>query len=226
MNWYLKAFQQYLDFNGRARRSEYWMFVLYNLNFAIIAVIIDVTFGLNTSKLPFGLVYLIYGLATFIPSLAVTVRRLHDTGKSGWMILVSLIPFVGSIWLLVLLLMDGDSEENEYGENPKKDSITNDSSNADSIILFALIWIFFNKIIFSVLPKFVESQDVIWWFKSFGVVMGIIWLVIPISLAAIVKDKTKRIVLFALSGLYFIYCTNEILTLFLEQFHKYSVFSF
>lgn len=222
MNWYLKAFQKYLDFDGRARRSEYWMFSLYNLNFAVIAMILDVVFGISTTILPFGVFYIIYSIVVFIPSLTVTVRRLHDLGKSGWMILISLIPIVGGIWLFVLLAMDGDSGDNDYGEDPKIFSDIDVDSNCDSLILFALIWIFINKIIFAIVPRFIESIDIIWWYKSLGIFMGIIWLVVPISLAAVVKDKTKRIVLFVLGGLYFIYGIYEVLMPFIEQFYNYS----
>lgn len=113
MNWYLKVLRKYADFGGRARRKEYWMFVLFNLIFAIVAAILDSMLG--SSMLIYGL----YGLAMLIPSLAVTVRRLHDIGKSGWMFLIILIPIIGFIWLLILLIKDGDHAENQYGADPK-----------------------------------------------------------------------------------------------------------
>lgn len=119
MNWYLKVLKQYADFSGRARRREYWMFVLYNLIFAIAAMIIDNLSGLVIDGLFYGVFYFIYILAVLIPGLAVTVRRLHDTGKSGWMVFISLIPLIGAIWLLVLLATDSESGVNQYGENPK-----------------------------------------------------------------------------------------------------------
>lgn len=113
MNWYLKVLRKYADFGGRARRKEYWMFVLFNLIFAVVAAILDSMLG--SSMLIYGL----YGLAMLIPSLAVTVRRLHDIGKSGWMFLIILIPIIGFIWLLILLIKDGDHAENQYGADPK-----------------------------------------------------------------------------------------------------------
>src|SRR5690606_6811399 len=119
MNWYLKGLKQYADFGGRARRTEYWMFVLFNTTFAIIAMILDNIFDLTIGELPYGAFYILYALFALIPGLAVSVRRLHDVGKSGWMILVSLIPIVGGIWLLVLLLTDSEPGENEYGTNPQ-----------------------------------------------------------------------------------------------------------
>ncbi len=115
MNWYLKVLRQYADFNGRARRTEFWMFVLFNLIFSLVANVLDYMFG--TMYVFSG----IYGLAMIIPSLAVSVRRLHDVNKSGWMILVSLIPIIGIIWLLVLDVTEGTPGENSYGANPKEE---------------------------------------------------------------------------------------------------------
>jgi uncharacterized membrane protein YhaH (DUF805 family) len=120
MNWYLKCLKQYADFSGRARRKEYWMFVLFNIIFAIVAMILDNVFGIAMEGVGNGPIYRLYLLATLIPSLAVAVRRLHDVGKSGWMILISLIPIIGAIWLLVLMVTDSNPGENQYGQNPKE----------------------------------------------------------------------------------------------------------
>jgi uncharacterized membrane protein YhaH (DUF805 family) len=126
MNWYLEVLKKYTVFSGRARRKEYWMFILFNFIFAILAAIVDnilgTTFKFGTEvpiALPYGYVYLLYALAVLIPGLAVLVRRLHDVGKSGWMFLISLIPIVGAIWLLVLACTDSKPGENKYGPNPK-----------------------------------------------------------------------------------------------------------
>ena len=120
MNWYLEALKKYLDFGGRARRKEYWYFVLFNLLISIALGIIDVSVGLaNEGGL--GLFRGIYTLAVLIPGLAVSVRRLHDTGRSGWYLLLGLIPCVGGIILLVFMIEDGQHGENEYGWNPKAD---------------------------------------------------------------------------------------------------------
>ena len=82
MNWYLKVLKQYADFSGRARRTEYWMFTLFNLIFAIVAMVLDNLLGLKfNEQIPYGFIYMLYGLAVFIPGLAVAVRRLHDVGK-------------------------------------------------------------------------------------------------------------------------------------------------
>ena len=120
MNWYLKCLKQYADFSGRARRKEYWMFTLFNIIFAIVAMIIDNVVGTASPELGYGVFYGLYALAVFIPGLAVAVRRLHDVGKSGWMILIALIPLIGAIWLLVLMVTDSNPGENQYGQNPKE----------------------------------------------------------------------------------------------------------
>lgn len=128
MNWFLKVVtQDYANFSGRARRKEYWMFILFNLIFTIVAVVLDNILGLNftmdvegmTIDLGYGWVYMIYAFALFIPALAVTVRRLHDKGKSGWFMFIALIPLIGAIWLLVLMCSEGEQGTNNYGESPK-----------------------------------------------------------------------------------------------------------
>ena len=122
MNWYLKVLQNYAVFSGRARRKEYWMFVLFNIIFGIAAVILDNVLGTAIKDLGYGLFYFLYALAVLIPSLAVGARRLHDVGKSGWFLLIALIPIIGAIWLLVLLCTGGNAGENEYGPNPKENA--------------------------------------------------------------------------------------------------------
>lgn len=112
MNWYLDVLKKYADFNGRARRTEFWMFALFNLIAYIVLALIGRVIGF--SALP-----LLYGLAVLLPSLAVAVRRLHDTGRSGWMILLGLIPCIGGIVLLVFYCGDSQPGDNEHGTNPK-----------------------------------------------------------------------------------------------------------
>jgi len=124
MNWYLKVLKEYENFEGRARRKEYWMFLLFNSIFFITAIIIDNILGITYGRdIFYGPIYTLYVLAVFIPGLAVSVRRLHDIGKSGWYYLIILIPLAGPIWFLVLVATDGDPGENEYGVNPKQETI-------------------------------------------------------------------------------------------------------
>lgn len=118
MKWYLIALQNYSDFTGRARRTEYWMFVLFNFLFSILAFVIDAFLEYYIEI--FGLVFMTYSLVMIIPSLSLSVRRLHDTGNSGWMYFINLIPLIGGIWFLVLCLTDSDFDTNKWGPNPKK----------------------------------------------------------------------------------------------------------
>lgn len=122
MNYYLFCLKNYTNFSGRANRQEYWMFVLFNFIFAALALILDNVLGTALSftgnVLHYGWFYMLYILATFIPGIAVFVRRMHDIDKSGWMILLSLIPCIGGIWLLVLLITEGTTGENKYGQDP------------------------------------------------------------------------------------------------------------
>lgn len=120
MKYYLKVLKNYATFSGRARRSEYWYFVLFNIIFGIVAAILDNVLGITFEGSAYGPIYSLYHLAVFVPSLAVTVRRLHDVGKSGWFLLILLIPIIGVIWFLILMVTDGNPGENKYGPNPKE----------------------------------------------------------------------------------------------------------
>jgi uncharacterized membrane protein YhaH (DUF805 family) len=118
MNHYLNMFKQYADFSGRARRAEYWQALL--INAAIVFVLEMVGLLLLRSALAVVLAVLgVYVLAVFIPGLALSVRRLHDTDRSGAYILMSLIPVVGGILLLVATLSEGTRGPNQYGPDPK-----------------------------------------------------------------------------------------------------------
>lgn len=123
MKWYIKVLKQYADFNGRARRKEYWMFTLINLIIMMgLQSVMLLIGGMNPeSGLALALSGLlgIYVLGVFIPSLAVGVRRLHDTGKSGWWWLISFVPAIGIIVLIVFFVQDSDPGTNLYGANPK-----------------------------------------------------------------------------------------------------------
>ncbi len=119
MNWYLAVLKNYAGFSGRARRTEYWMFALFHLIAVIVLTVLD---RLIFQDGP-GFLALAYVLLTVIPALAVTVRRLHDTGRSGWWYLISLVPLVGGIVLLVFTVSEGNTGPNQYGDDPKHASL-------------------------------------------------------------------------------------------------------
>ena len=127
MSWYIKVLKNYAVFSGRARRKEYWWFSLFNFIFALVLELINFFIiashihGLIDSLI---LLSIIYNLAVIVPSIAVAVRRLHDTNRSGWWCFIGLVPVVGSIILLVFFALDSQPGENRYGPNPKAELAT------------------------------------------------------------------------------------------------------
>jgi uncharacterized membrane protein YhaH (DUF805 family) len=115
-SWKLVVLERYAKFDGRAGRAEFWWFVLANLLVYVALAILMQISGI------FVILYFIYGLGMIVPSIAVAIRRLHDTDKSGWMLLLGLIPLVGFILLLVFYATEGTSGPNQYGAGPEPDA--------------------------------------------------------------------------------------------------------
>jgi len=212
MNWYLKVLKQYADFSGRARRKEYWMFTLFNMCFTVVVMILDNLLGIAIDGVGYGVLTLLYTLIVLIPSLAVAVRRLHDVGNSGWMILIAFIPLIGSIWLLVLMVTDSNPEKNKYGDNPK--DISNeqhDKPSDENIILLIVIWMFLSRLFFILMSKFNVSYYQEEWFQPVNDLISLTWQLIPIGIASTVKNKKKQIILFVFGGIYLTYGVYEII---------------
>ena len=127
MNWYLHVLKNYASFSGRARRKEYWMFVLFNLIATLVCMLIDAVIQMPIFQF-------VYGVGVIIPYIAVTVRRLHDTDRSGWWILISFIPLIGSIVLLVFMCFDSQPGTNRFGDNPKESTVSNEVSEKSRLI--------------------------------------------------------------------------------------------
>lgn len=119
MNWFLEAMKKYATFEGRARRKEYWYFVLFCLLAIVALSIVDGIAGTFDEEAEIGLFGGLFILATVLPSIAVTVRRLHDTNRSGWWVLINFIPIVGALVVLVFTLQDSQPGANRFGPNPK-----------------------------------------------------------------------------------------------------------
>ncbi len=120
MNWYLIALKKYAVFSGRSRRKEYWYFYLFYILFIFVLSFIDVMIGTYDAVAEIGLIGGVFVLFMLIPLLATSVRRLHDTDRSGWWLLIALIPLIGAIVILVFTLQDSKPGENQYGSNPKE----------------------------------------------------------------------------------------------------------
>lgn len=119
MEWAILPLKKYAEFTGRARRKEYWLYVLLIIVLTVVASIIDRMLGMKFIANVYGPVYLLVVLATLIPSLAVGVRRLHDTNRSGWWLLIGLIPLLGALVLLFFFVTEGTRGDNQYGPDPK-----------------------------------------------------------------------------------------------------------
>ena len=120
MNWYLEALKKYVVIDGRARRKEYWFFVLFYIIIAAVLGFIDGMTGTISVQYGVGLLSGIFVLAMIVPSITVAIRRLHDTDRTGWWILIAFIPLIGGIWLLVLMVFDSTPGDNKYGPNPQE----------------------------------------------------------------------------------------------------------
>ena len=119
MNWYLEVLRKYAVFHGRARRKEYWYYQLFSIIIIVVLMVIDFRLGSYSGRNGIGVFQGTYSLAVFIPSLAVCVRRLHDVDRSGWWLLINLIPILGPLFFLGFLVLDSNPGENKYGPNPK-----------------------------------------------------------------------------------------------------------
>lgn len=119
MNWFLVVLKKYATFSGRAQRAEYWYFLLFSTLIVIALSVIDGMTGSYNEDTGWGLLSGLYSLAILLPSIAVGARRLHDTSRTGWWLLIGLIPVIGTIVLIVFFVLDSTPGDNAYGPNPK-----------------------------------------------------------------------------------------------------------
>jgi len=120
VSWYIAVPKKCAVFTGRARRREYWTFVLFNVIITVVLTMIE-SIADSDSEGSQSTLATLYGLVVLTPSLAVGVRRLHDIGKSGWWMLIGLIPIIGTIVLLIFAVRDSQPADNQYGQNPKRE---------------------------------------------------------------------------------------------------------
>lgn len=132
LNLMFQPLRRYAQFQGRARRSEFWLFWLFCLVVGLVLQMVggatggmaDPTNPMGFYSSPGGIVLLLFWLAVLIPSLAVSFRRLHDTNRSAWWLLIGLIPFIGALVLLVFYVLPGTSGSNKFGDDPKAEGST------------------------------------------------------------------------------------------------------
>lgn len=132
-----------------------------------------------------------------MPGLAITVRRLHDIGKSGWTIFITLIPIAGSIWMLVLLLTKGNDSFNEFGEKPSEIVIDEEKriNSNDKLLLIVIIWVLFSGVIWFVLGRIINDFFLTKAYDIINVISYKLWLLVPLILTFIIKNKSKRFLL-------------------------------
>ena len=218
MKYFLKVIKKYAEFKGRARRKEYWMYRLFFLLFSIPIMFVDIALNLTFGDLFYGPFYTVFMLALILPDLGVTIRRLHDIGKSGWWIFIAAIPVIGIVWFLILMTTDSAPGENKYGSNPKdgtlaeadKDSTLASNNDAspigDNLILMIVIWMLISSTLYTLSPFIMERYGISntdWYAKiSF---LSIVGAFIPIGLAFTVKNKSKQLVVFILGVLFLLF---------------------
>lgn len=123
MNWYRKVLLEYTNFDGRASRTEFWMFCVFQFLAGLACIILDNLMETVLYGEVFGWVYILYIVGTLLPTLAVQARRLHDSNMSAWFILLAFIPYVGVIALLIMLALEGTKGENRFGQQPAEDMV-------------------------------------------------------------------------------------------------------
>ena len=126
MEWMLKPLVRYADFSGRSRRKEFWMYQLLNVLVICLIIMIIIAGTATANEGEFGplaivgfVLLILWVLATFIPNLAVQIRRFHDQDKSGWFVLLGLIPYLGGLIIFVFMLLEGTAGDNRFGPDPK-----------------------------------------------------------------------------------------------------------
>ncbi|MCD9496485.1 DUF805 domain-containing protein [Photobacterium carnosum] len=120
MNWYFAVIRKYAQFQGRSRRKEFWFFTLINACISLACSLVDTTLQLPTVMEGYGVLGALYAAFAFIPTVAVTVRRLHDQDRTGWWALIMLIPIVGILVLLYFMVQNSTEGSNRFGRNPKQ----------------------------------------------------------------------------------------------------------
>lgn len=215
MQHYISAFKNYANFSGRTSRMEYWIFVLYNMFFAVFCLILDNLTGLAFEGIGIGALYILYATLVLVPGLAIMVRRLHDIGQSGKMVLLAFLPVIGTIWLLVLFFRAGDEGDNRYGPNTYTYEFGSfiSTETRNKVLTYVISFLIINQIVFSIANN--------WLYQDYEANQGIIntifyfsnlfWAFVPMTLSLLIKNERIQQVLIGLSALYLIYDLQELI---------------
>lgn len=223
MKWYLHAFKNFLNFNGRASRTEYWMFVILNTTFAVASYTIDLIFNLGFGELGYGPFYIIYSLIAALPGIALSVRRLHDTGRKGSFIFIALLPILGAIWLLILFLMKGDDEENDYGEKPINSDIAEiitDAKTNTIILCSSLLWVFMNRVFWALVTKYWVDYYKSHTFTVINEIVSSLWMFFPLFLSMMIPNRKLKFIFLIGSIIYMVYNFYELVVA--HQMNSYN----
>jgi uncharacterized membrane protein YhaH (DUF805 family) len=223
MNWYVNAIKNYALFDGRSTRMEYWLFVLFNVLFAILAYSFDLIFGLKIGDTGLGPIYLVYALFSFIPGLAIAIRRLHDIDKNGWTLLLAFIPIIGGIWLILLFCKEGDDDQNAFG--PKREEeleFIHSNSKNNQLLIIAFAWILFSKLLWTLFPIVFGDYYKNEYFTKFNEIMLLFSGLFPLLLASAMKNHKWKIICLLIALLYFILNFYELLKFHLLQQQNFN----
>ena len=174
MKWFIKVLNQYADFKGRASREEFWMFFLINVLVTLAIGVIGSGILMLSGKSGVAYLSVAYSMAVWIPGWAVTVRRLHDTGRSAWFLLAMLIPVIGGIWLLIMLSSKGNPDENHYGMNPlstKQIRYSRSRSVSVALMLASVCWFLIQIIVLFMQYKTVDNLSFLTLFLPVGLII-------------------------------------------------------
>lgn len=202
MKSYFLALRKFTDFDTRTNRTDYWMFTLFNTFFIFLALILDNLLNIQFANF-IGPIRILYGVFIFLPSLAITVRRLHDTNRTGWNILLGIVPGIGTVYLFYLLAAKGDEEENDYLPDDQKESISLHESDQyrDAFLVLVLSYFLINSAYIFIANKYFNNFFQTYWYKVVGSIENLIWAFIPIGLALLIKSETKRIAMLIVTAL-------------------------
>lgn len=219
--WFAHTFKQYASYRGRAGRFEYWNFQMWALLLLYVGAMIDLFSGLHFGELGAGVAYSLIALGFFLPRLMLAIRRMQDQNKSGWFVLVSLIPIAGPIWFLVLTLLPGTRGSNDHGPSPESEVALEGKrlGYVDNVVMWAVIWVAVSGVIWGAIRltgnfDYYESPT----FELANILSAYASGLMVVALGAVMPDKTKRTALIVIGAVVLLWRIAEVLMWIWESF--------